>query len=307
MDSSQALQRAFEAGVEHLRREEYEEAIQCFEEGLKLATEQRYQELEASFRLLIGQSAFELDDITRAREELVQAYELFRAVDDPIGQARARLELGELAFWNEQYDLAQRHYQRVLDLLAEVNPDETTSEILALAHVRLGAIAFEEEEKLEAAQAHYQQAFTYYVQIDEPLNAANVVIELASNLQLEDPEQARHFFEEGKALAQQAGDDYLASIALHGLGVLAADQGRWSEALSWYRQALELKERCGDQEGQVFTYLALGVAERELGHQREARAAWQRALRLAKQEDLEDVALVVQALIESNVQDWLRS
>lgn len=256
-------------------------------------------------RLLIGRSAFELDDIERAREELTLAYDLFREKGNTAGQARVRLELGELAFWQEQYDLAKRHYQRALSLLDGVDP-EGMEDVLALAHLRLGTIAFEEEE-IEAAQDHYRQAIDLFVQLDDSLSAANALIELATCLQIEDPAQARQLFERGLALAQQAGDDYLTSVALHGLGVLAAEQGQWRQALSCYRQALELQERCGDQEGQIFTYLALGIAEQELGHTRKARAAWKRALRLAEKEELEDVTLVVQALLESRNPDWLWS
>lgn len=301
----EALQRAFQTGSEHFQREEFELAIEWFEKALEIAVEQQSRETEAILRLLIGRSAFELDDIGRAREELTLAHDLFREEGNTAGQARARLELGELAFWQEQYELAQRHYRRALSLLDGVDP-QGVEDVLALAHLRLGTIAFEEEE-LEAAQSHYRQAVDLFIQLDDSLSAANALIELATCLQIEDPAQARQFFERGMALAQQAGDDYLTSVALHGLGVLAAEEGRWHQALSYYRQALELQERCGDQEGQIFTYLALGIAEQELGHARKAHTAWKRALRLAEKEELEDVVLVVQALLESRNPDWLWS
>ncbi|MDQ7029217.1 MAG: tetratricopeptide repeat protein [Ardenticatenia bacterium] len=304
MDTVQAAQHAFEAGIEHFKREEYDQAIACFEQGLAWATNQANRELEAHLRLLIGQSAFELDDVPRAREELVQAHELFRQLGDRSKQAHTRRELGELTFWHEQYELAQRHYRRALELLQEIESDDI--ETLALIHTRLGAIAFEQEE-LDIAHTHYQQALACYHQLGDTVSAANLLIELATNVQPEDPNRARELFEQGHLLAQQAGDEYLASVALHGLGVLAADNGRLDEAVSWYRQALTLKEHCGDQEGQIFTYLALGAAYRELGRIDQARAAWQQALRLAKHEEFEDVVVVVRALIESRVEDWLRS
>ncbi|GEM_PF-3716264 len=304
MDAVQAAQRAFQAGIEHFKREEYDEAIACFERSLAWATSQESRELEAHLRLLIGRSAFELDDVPRAREELALALEGFRQLQDTEGQVQARLELGELAFWHEQYELARRHYRRALELLNTVTPED--EEKLALIHLRLGAIAFEEEE-VEAAHAHYRRALACYRRLGDTLSAANLLIELANNVQLEDPEQAREFFEQGRQLAQEAGDDYLTSLALHGLGVLAADGGRWDEALSWYHQALTLKEHCGDREGQIFTYLALGAAYREMGQADQTRAAWRKALRLAEQEELDDIVVVVRALIESRVEDWLRS
>lgn len=273
----------------------YTKALHLLEAVLRWAVEQDRSEQEAIARFFLGQILAGADEMEGARTQLTTAHDRFRELGDSAGQARARLELGELAYLERHYDLAVKHFERVLEVL----DDAEESEAHAMACARLGAIAAEEDD-LEGAYRYYEQALAYHKVAGDTLSAANTTLEFASVLQTRDPERSRRLFERGRDLAQRAGSDYLTSMALHGLGVLHANAEEWKEAQQAYQAALELKERCDDREGEIFTYLALGAAERELGHGHSAHSAWQRALALAEAEEMKDVANAARLLLQES-------
>ncbi len=256
--------------------------------------------LKAAIHLMLGQLNADMDEIAQAREHLAIAHELYREFNDPIGRARVRLELGEIAFWEEQYTIAQKHYERVLALLDH----DQEREAQAMALMRLGAIAFEEDE-IDRAYTFYERSLKIFEELGDTLSAAGAILELANTLQSEKPAEAERLFLKGFTLANEAGSNYLASLASHGLGVLAADRGDWRQALDYYRTAIDLKNRCGDHEGLIFTYLALGTAERELGDETAAQRAWEQAAELARREGMNEVEDIAKALMRSEPIDWV--
>lgn len=281
--------------VDLFNAENLDDALPLFEQSLEWYKDQKDKENEAIVHFFIGQILAASDDIQAARSEITTAHSLFRDIGDDIGRARMRLELGELAYWEQHYDIATRHFERVVDVLTDTDAED----VLAMAHARLGAI-FTEQDNPSGAQEHYSIALDLYDRTGDTFSAANTLIEFASIIQEEEPARARRLFERGRDLAQSTGSDYLASMALHGLGVLHADAEEWGDAVQSYKIALELKQRCADHEGEIFTLLALGAAQQEIGHEHSARESWKKALRLAKEQNLDDVANVARTLLKGD-------
>lgn len=302
MEHATDAQTLFIQAMDALQDDAYEEAMELLYAALDEMqnTPESDRTFLATLHLVLGQVNADVDEIEQAREHLTIAHDLYRDLDDPVGRALVRLELGELAFWEEQYTVAQKHYQRVLELL----DDGQELEAQAMALMRLGAIAFEEDE-IELVRSYYERSLRLFEALGDMLSAAGVVIELANALQNETPAEAEALFQKGYTLAKEAGSNYLASLAAHGLGVLAANRGDWQQARDYYHQALDLKIISGDYEGQIFTYLALGAAERELGNETEARRLWKRAVELARREGMEEIEDIAQALIRSEPIDWV--
>jgi len=130
-----------------------------------------------------------MGDIEQARTHLAIAHDIYRDRNDSIGRARVRLELGELAFWEEQYSIAQKHYERVLDLLDH----DQECEAQAIALMRLGAIAFEEDE-IDQAYTFYERSLKIFEELGDTLSAAGAVLELANTLQSENPSKSERLF-----------------------------------------------------------------------------------------------------------------
>jgi tetratricopeptide (TPR) repeat protein len=275
----------FQRALDHYDQDEYGAALPLFEQSLALNHTLANLEAVAMIHLYIGQVTIALDDPERARREFTAAYNLLRDLGDKAGQAQALLELGELALEMGDHVAAEAHFREVVALLA----GDIDAGALARAHTRLGHLAFERDDLL-AARRHYEQALGYYDQTGDVVGTAGVTIELANCLQEEDPDRSRRLFETGRDLAQSAGNDYLASVAIHGLGVLYAESDDWEAARRCYQTALDLKERVDDRLGQAFAYLALGAAEQALGRISAARSAWQVATTLAEEEGLDQIA-----------------
>jgi len=290
MTSATVAQTLFLQAMDALQDDAYEKAADLLYSAL----------LTAAIHLVLGQINADMGDIEQARTHLAIAHDIYRDRNDSIGRARVRLELGELAFWEEQYSIAQKHYERVLDLLDH----DQECEAQAIALMRLGAIAFEEDE-IDQAYTFYERSLKIFEELGDTLSAAGAVLELANTLQSENPSKSERLFRKGFTLANEAGSNYLASLAAHGLGVLAADRGNWQQALTYYRTAIDLKIRCGDHEGLIFTYLAIGAAEREQGDETAAHRAWKRAAELAHHEGMNEVEDIARALIRSEPIDWI--
>jgi tetratricopeptide (TPR) repeat protein len=94
----------------------------------------------------------------------------------------------------------------------------------------------------------------------------------------------RRDFEQQEALTRQleehyakSGDDQNQAVALHQLGVIAQERGRWDEAEGFYRRSLDIRERIGDEHGQAISLHNLGLIAQEQGNPAEALRLYQRA------------------------------
>jgi tetratricopeptide (TPR) repeat protein len=72
----------------------------------------------------------------------------------------------------------------------------------------------------------------------------------------------------GVSPPQESGDEHFRK------GVVLARQGRWKDALSAYKESLKLNP------GNAQTYLNLGFVYYELGYDREAQEAFEKASKL---------------------------
>jgi tetratricopeptide (TPR) repeat protein len=279
----------FRRAVELYESERLAEALPLFEQSRDLNQAQGNAEGGAIIAMYLGQIHAGLDAFDRASHEFQTAYQAMQVLGDRSGQARALLELAELAAWRGEPAQAKRLLVQALDLLG----NKYDADAQAQAHTRLGFLAFDDE-AYDQARQHYEQALKLFDQTGDRLGAAGAMIELANILQAEEPERAKRLFEHGRDVAQSVGNDYLASVALHGMGTIYADQGEWPTARRYYQIALELKARIADDAGQAATYLLLGAAEQGIGNLVAARNAWQRALDLAQTHHLTAVAEMAQ-------------
>lgn len=294
VQQEQEAYRLFRRAVEAYEEDEYPAALPLFEHSLALNRALGNLEAAAAIHLYLGQIAIALDDPGRAQREFSSAYDILGHLGDRAGQGRARLELGELMLDLGEVGVGEKHFREALDLLCGTG--ESSS--LAHAYTRLGHLAFEQQDRA-AARNLYEQALVYYERAEDTLGVAGATVELANCLEHEDPERARRLFQVGRDLAQSVGNDYLASVAVHGLGVLHADAGEWAAARRFYQTALDLKKRVEDREGQAFTYLALAAAEEALDHLSAAQAAWRIAAELAEEQGLVELAALAREELES--------
>ncbi|MEG4107451.1 tetratricopeptide repeat protein, partial [Microcoleus sp. S13_C5] len=70
--------------------------------------------------------------------------------------------------------------------------------------------------------------------------------------------QAIAFYQQSLELKEKIGDVQGKAATLHCLAIIYANQGEVEQAIAFYQQSLELKEKIGDVQGKAATFAMLG-------------------------------------------------
>ena len=74
---------------------------------------------------------------------------------------------------------------------------------------------------------------------------------------------AEQWYRKALAIKEKQGDEHGAAITYHQLGMIAQEQRDLAGAEQWYRKALAIKEKQGDEHGAASTYHQLGTIVQE--------------------------------------------
>jgi tetratricopeptide (TPR) repeat protein len=76
---------------------------------------------------------------------------------------------------------------------------------------------------------------------------------------------AEAWYRKALAVFERLGDEYGAAGSYHQLGILAQERRDLGAAEAWYCKSLDIKERLGDEQGAALTEGQLGLLEAERG------------------------------------------
>lgn len=160
---------------------------------------------------------------------------------DPLVTADAHFHLGRLSWRQSRYDDSVREYEAARALAIRHGARELRARIengLGAVHHARGAYA--------QARASYDLALEL---TSDDTQRARVLLNLGAIANIEgDLATARGFYTRSRAFFQRAAFPPGEAAALHNLGMLNADEGRWDDADDAYRQCLALLESVGDRQ-----------------------------------------------------------
>jgi non-specific serine/threonine protein kinase len=212
---------------------------------------------------------------------------LLEIVPEPLGDlallvAETYNGAGNLAYDACDYDEAQRHHKRCLDIRREVGADELTAGSLN----NLGLIARRRGD-LDGAEAlfgravelsrRYEHAQWVAIHLN---NLGNCVREAGTDL-----EAAGMLQQESYALFSRIGSEWGAAMALCDLGWITTDRGDLETARKQLEASLVMRGRLKDEQGQGQSLNGLGRLDRLEEHPAEAEAKHKKALRIFDQLD----------------------
>jgi tetratricopeptide (TPR) repeat protein len=96
-------------------------------------------------------------------------------------------------------------------------------------------------------------------------------------------EEAVKLYEESLKLAKELGNKSGIAITLHQLGMIHQDQGRYEEAVKLYEESLKLAKELGNKSGIAITLHQLGNVHYAQGRYEEAVKLYEESLKLAKE------------------------
>ncbi|HEX7019741.1 MAG TPA: CHAT domain-containing tetratricopeptide repeat protein [Gemmatimonadaceae bacterium] len=251
-------------------------AAACFAQVVERAVAAGDRATEARGRLGMAQTSVELANYARASDEAARARALFDSLEDRVGVARADTALGASVL-----SLGQR------------------SKAIALYQSALAAF------EAAGAEPEYASALVSYTMLtelpgDEESALLDRAIAIARRLGLRRVEARALHSRADKAFGQGQFDAAIRDLgsaielfrsenqranladAYVSMGRIHRAHGQPEAAIGFYDQAAAIQEKTGDVRGLVQSTNAKAIALAVLGRQTEARAAYERALEMAR-------------------------
>jgi tetratricopeptide (TPR) repeat protein len=272
---------AFSAALHgYLRSQGYwDEALAMHNAALDLARHSDNPLAEAIALTDIGELQYLGGDGDAAASSLTQALELYRRLSDKLGEASALNELGALQRATGQHVAAIASHQEALRLYRELG--NRLGEASALND--LGDVQ-QATGDLRAAAASHRRALQLYRELDNQLGEASALNRLGKVQQAAGDYKASAVSHEqalrlNRALGQQIGE----ARALIGLGIVEEMAGDLQSAILMLMDALSLHRQVGYQLGEARALSRLGFVQHEAGDYAGATETLTRALELHRQ------------------------
>ena len=212
-----------------------------------------------------------------AAEHLREAADLYVEVDDPVGWARALVNLGFIHWRRGPYEVGVGHLTQALALARQAGDPVSEAralDVLALIRERQGLD--------DEAAALFHDAIKVFRRLGDRLGEADVQDSLGCIAS----RQGRHeeaVERQGRALAtyRELGSRLGEANAINDLGLSARRRGDLGEAVRRHREALAIFVAIGSPGGESEARNGLGEAFRALGDEKGAERAHTAALALA--------------------------
>jgi predicted ATPase/DNA-binding SARP family transcriptional activator/Tfp pilus assembly protein PilF len=195
---------------------------------------------------------------------------LFEALDRPRDAAHAYNVLGSIAFDQEQYDLAEQHYQQALAIYRRLDLPYGLASVLnnlALCRHLRG--------DWEAAETFFQESLSLYRAQGDEAQVASVLNNLGSlALSRGQPRPAADLYAEALEMCRRLGWRRRAGLAQGGLGLAALRMEDFAAAREHFAATLRLFLELGEEAGVCDSLVGLAAAA-------QGRQAFERAATLA--------------------------
>jgi tetratricopeptide (TPR) repeat protein len=156
---------------------------------------------------------------------------------------------------------------------------------VALTRNAIG-VGYERLGQFDAAAEQYGLATTMYERLGDEEGQAKALRNLALVQAVRgDRETAARTLERVKVLLEKSGDRAKLADLYSARGVVAEEQGNWSDALGFYRQALAIQQQLNQPAGIAESLNNVGFSSYSLGDFDNAMVYWQQALALYRQLD----------------------
>jgi predicted ATPase/DNA-binding XRE family transcriptional regulator len=205
-------------------------------------------------------------DNEAARAYLQESLQLFRELNDPLGEAWVLNHIGQTYYNTGQEDLAVPAFEASLRLFRAQNADWNLGWVL----INLGEVSLQREE-VERAEGLLSEALDSFTRLGEKRGAAAALDRLARLALLRcDYVQAEGYISECFQLFDEIGDRFGSGWALHNLGRIAYESGQTAKAITHLVESVRLFESLNDRFGPAWSLLRLARAVGDLGYSEQA-------------------------------------
>ena len=244
---------------------------------------------EAKIHLFNGYITGSIGDLETAVTEISRALELYRGVNDKIGEGLALTALGMAPSLKRDVNSATGLYSKAIEIFHAAG--DRHSEAVALN--ALGQV-YEGVNNDQLAIDNYAKALRLFEEIGS-VDVSVSIFKLARiNSRIGRPDQALAFYERGLRLSRAAGKVRTEANALNEIATIYASHGRHELALQQYQKIRKFYEAIGDLRGQATALNAYADLLLRLRQNEKALDACRRSLPLS--EKAGDKGILISAL-----------
>jgi predicted ATPase len=258
-DSAQWAEIALRRATFSLTVGEYTKAIQQAQEAARLAAGRNDYRLEAQAYHRWGRALWQQGNPQAAAPILRRALRLASMAADSFEQAQCLYDLSSLAFFADNYALAEEQIGQALPLFEELRDKRNVVRCVNL----LGLIA-NAQARYEAAMGHYERSLALCRSIDWPYGEAHALGYLGNCLfELGEFEECRKMHREAIALARHLADREFEAYSLDTIGLAHQYEGDLPAARRYFEEALALHKAIGNSRS-AYTLTHLGLCLTDL-------------------------------------------
>jgi CHAT domain-containing protein/tetratricopeptide (TPR) repeat protein len=269
------------------------QAMVFYDRALSMFQKTGYPAGEADVLRRKGQLYLRLGDNDQALPLLQNgALPSYRIVEDPIGQADAYKDIGDIYYYFRDYAKAMELYDKARPLYMKVDDPIGQGNVCR----SMGDIFMRTGDDKQAA-IFYIKAQGFYQRADSPIGQGNVYHSLGDmNLQDRDLKKAETMYRQALSYYEKANAWQGQGNVYRGLGDVALGKTNYRKALDRYRQALSFYRMANSIYGQGRTYQNMGDVQFLLGQPQGALEMYELSIELYRK--MEDIELEAYALFK---------
>lgn len=266
--------RLFQTGIQQFRRSQFREALESYQQVLRLRREIGDKAGEGETLINIGVVYRVLGQYPQAKASLEQALEIAKSLNNRTLTGRTFSEIGVVYYSLSQYPQALDFYQQAIAISREIS--DRTVEAHTLDHM---GVVYRRQGRYNQALELHQQALGISREIGDRAVQARILNNIGVVYDsLGQYSKALEFDQQGLVVSRDVGDRFIEARILDSIGVAYGNQGQYSQALQFYQQALSIRREIGDKQGQGNTLNNLGALYDSQGEYSQALESHQQAL-----------------------------
>lgn len=268
----------FQTGVEQFRTGKFDEALETYEQVLKIRKELQDKAGIAQTLNNMGDVYSNQGEYSQALDVLQQALTIRRELNDRPGTAETLNLIGFVYQRQRDFPKALNLHQEALEIAraAGDRPNEGESlHNIAAVNASQG--------QLDQALQFYEQALTIREEVGDrrdrgrTLNNMGVVY-----FSLRNYDKALETYEKALAVRREINDNAGVGRLLNNIGFVYREKGEDSQALKYFQQAVAMLESIGDQKSVGRIYGFMGELYQKQGAETKALEAYEKGLAAAK-------------------------
>jgi serine phosphatase RsbU (regulator of sigma subunit) len=251
-----------------------------FEEALPIAREAEDRELEADILSEIGLLYYLQGDFNMAIENYSMAAPLYAALDDKFSEARTYLRIANSNFTLARYDVALTNYQEALPIFEDIGSAPGVSAVLnGMALIYFSQNFYEKALEIHFQRLELSREIGDQFEIGNALNNIGVTYDRIgidsmervfgsefhdtvrikpSDAYLEIFQNALDYYHEALDVREKMDDRIGIAGTVYNLGITYINSGKPDEALQYLERALTLNEELNNRSEIANIYLRLG-------------------------------------------------